>query len=370
MTGARYAVASVAIIILSHLAHYWLLHYQDSAEEELDWLKDDQGIYRFAHPLWTPPTLCNSLESQKQLSLPALNFYPPVLVEYPRWILQIQAPPVPEGWWMLDAPAIISTIRKQTEFSLWLVNLGANPTSLGENGERRVVRGDDCSPMWPMGYSGVNFDIPSNEKTMRAYYGKWPKAIVDLNMTAPMGIATSLQLYGVPKDMDFLKIDVDSFDCDYLSEILTAGYRPKAINIELAAPWPPPLKFRMRYTEGFAYEASSGTMLSGCSLQAGAEVAKPFGYSLLQYAMEDGWFVQNEYLGLFGPVESDIIKAYDVGNPNLYAPWAWLGDENILHELKDLRSDPARMLEKAKDGVRQVVAGRPALQKAKYTLEV
>jgi hypothetical protein len=341
----------------------------DENENEERVLSDQKGREGVDHPLWTPPRLCRDDERKHRVH-PALNFCPPVHVKYFRDHLAHHSPPLPDDYWMLDAPAILATIHQKTQLSMWLVNLGANPSSTAEDGDRRVINGDDCSPLWPMGYHGVNFDIARNEQTTMAFYKSWPNAIVDLDGAPPPSIVSKLVHHGVPKDIDFLKIDVDSFDCEFLSHILNAGYAPKAMSLELAAPWPPPLKFMVKYSSNFSYAASTGTVMSGCSLQMGMDLAKPHGYTLLQYAMEDGWFVKDEYLDLFGGVERDIVKVYDNGNPNRYASFAWQRHADMVKELEELRNEPDEMLKKAQRGVQQVLGAKPELATAKYVLEV
>jgi len=178
----------------------------------------------------------------------------------------------------------------------------------------------------------------------------------------------------VPKDVDFLKIDVDSYDCEFLSEILKAGFRPKAIAIELAPAMPPPLKYMLHYSPGEG-PLDSGDV-GGCSLQMAVDLLKPYGYTLLQYVMEDGWFVRDEYVHLFGPIENDIVKVYDFGNPNLYCPNMWLSKEGdnmckeMLMEFKSLRQEPAKMLQRAKEQFEYMFTFKPHLKSIKYTLTI
>ena len=101
------------------------------------------------------------------VKFPGELFCPPIRASYFRKHMEKFSPPVPADYWMLDAPAIMAAISTKAKMSQWLVNIGANPTSKGENGEREVIQGDDCSGLWPMGYYGVNFDVPGNEAQMK-----------------------------------------------------------------------------------------------------------------------------------------------------------------------------------------------------------
>ena len=49
-----------------------------------------------------------------------------------------------------------------------------------------------------------------------------------------------------------LKLDLDSFECDILELIIVKeGYRPRVIISEASPAWPPPLRFRMNYNDGW-----------------------------------------------------------------------------------------------------------------------
>ena len=89
---------------------------------------------------------------------------------------------------------------------------------------------------------------------------------MDASGHLPSKIGAALVNHGVPKDVDFLKIDVDSFDCEFLAEIFRAGYRPKAVDIESSPWWPPPLKFQTLYSDKHPYKLATSSALVGCSL--------------------------------------------------------------------------------------------------------
>lgn len=65
--------------------------------------------------------------------------------------------------------------------------------------------------------------------------------------------------------MDYLKIDIDSYDCDVLAAILSAGYRPKVIQMETGT-MPPPIRFAAHYHEVYARPHAQIYQAFGCSL--------------------------------------------------------------------------------------------------------
>ena len=69
--------------------------------------------------------------------------------------------------------------------------------------------------------------------------------------------------------------------------------------------------------------SDGGSFFYGCSLQAVAAKLRPIGYLLVQYAMEDAWFVHERHL----PTPCDegariharsTYDAYNEGNPHVY----------------------------------------------------
>jgi len=296
-------------------------------------------------PIWAPPKLCagdaRPTPAGEPAKYPGLNFCPPLQVEYFRVHMQRFSPPVPDDFWMLDAAAIMAIITTKVFPSLFLVNLGAAPIAAGEDELRKKITGDHCSVMWPMGYSGLNFD-PKFGGSGRDHLKGWPRAKIDGHAWSPDQFPAKLHEHLVPTDLDILKVDVDSFDCVFLNNTLAAGFKPKLIIIELSSWFPPPLKFMLRF------EGTSGPdspMLTGCSLQMAVDILKVYGYTLLQYTMEDGWFVQDQFADLFGELERDPYELYRAGNPNLFLGFDIMRQYMDIRVLCNLHTQPQKMLE-------------------------
>merc|ERR1740121_20618 len=195
----------------------------------------------------------------------------------------------------------------------------------------------------------MNFD-PRFKSSARKRLKGFLDALTDDHAWSPTEFPPKLQEYGVPKDLDLLKIDTDSFDGEFLNRTLHAGFRPKLIIIELSSWWPPPLKFMLKF-EGDNPSVDQ-PYLAGCSLQTAVDLVKPFGYTLIQYPLEDGWFVKNEYLDLFGHLETDTRKLFLAGNPNFYVGNSGFVDYTPKEALREVFNDPPKMLEKSKEIIR------------------
>ena len=329
-----------------------------------------------AQQLLVAPKLCQPL-GQSFPKYVAQNFCPRPHIPYMRKRVELvtqerkhvlHVAPLPVEYEMLDAPAILAVIATTPGVALnkSLVNMGCIP-SFGEDEHRKYVKeADDVTPLWHAGYRGINFDITSSLPLLGHLKRFAPRAVIDASGHLPSGFAAALAQHKVPRgsQLDFLKIDIDSFDCDYLQVVLQSGYTPKLIMIK-ASSWPPPLKFHLHYSSNFSYAQSKATVMSGCSLQAQHDIISPFGYFLLQFAMDNSWFVHREYAAAFGPVEPDLYKQYINGNPNMYGSWP-----SVQQSLLDERSVPKRMLHLARAALQERIRDEPALQLANYELSV
>jgi len=272
------------------------------------------------------------------------------------------------GMLYLDALFVLATIGTKHQLSWHVVNFGADPSSLGEDDRRAVVAGDDTTALNYAGWNSLNYDVPQFASSTQPFYAKWERAKVDVSGSHPPAqIAEHMRSQGVPVDFDFLKIDIDSFECEYLEAILVAGFKPKVLDVELASSYPPPIRFRAKYTPGLSVAV---TPMGGCSLQEAVHIVAPFGYTLIQYPLQDGWFVRNEYLELFGPLETDPETLFYRGNPYLYGAWGvFPGTEGVLAAMAE-RAPAETILNQIKKAHEVVFAARPDLRSGSYTLSI
>jgi hypothetical protein len=63
----------------------------------------------------------------------------------------------------------------------------------------------------------------------------------------PYNVLALFASHGVPREFDFLKLDIDSIDCPVLDAILTV-HRPRYIHMETNYEIPPPIVFSLEYS--------------------------------------------------------------------------------------------------------------------------
>lgn len=148
-------------------------------------------------------------------------------------------------------------------------------------------------------------------------------------LMTPINVMGYIKGSGIAAGFDFLKVDIDGMDCSMAHTIVSA-LRPKVFVTEVTNNFPPPIEWYVGYEGWRDILEQPKEPMWGCSLSYAANhVARPLGYSLLQYAMEDAFFVRNEYLHLFGIVYRSPCRAYRMGNPWLMTQGAFPQEHGI-----------------------------------------
>jgi len=127
-------------------------------------------------------------------------------------------------------------------------------------------------------------------------------------LSQPIAVAT-LKKIGAKKDIDVLKMDIDSYDADLLETILAEGYHPKVIMVEMNPDIPPPIVFRQKYATDNFYRKKVFAGNYGASTSAWFELlSENYGYGLVGMEVFDKsykecprcehnmWFVDGSFL--------------------------------------------------------------------------
>ena len=136
-------------------------------------------------------------------------------------------------------------------------------------------------------------------------------AQISFGFAQPSTIAAQLLALGAPLEPDALKIDIDSANGLILRALLSAGFRPRVIMVEINPDLPPPIQFEC---EGpCATSPTMGVGRYGVSAARLAVISRELGYSLLGYELgsrEGGRTEHNAWL-----VRSSLFAATGVAPP-------------------------------------------------------
>lgn len=151
-------------------------------------------------------------------------------------------------------------------------------------------------------------------REMKANFKAFPKVTAVEAWVWPGNIEILFEENGVPRDFDFLVIDIDSND--YYIWRAIQSFRPKVVMIEVNSKYPPPEKWMIEFHPMNYWD---GTGYVGASLQSLADLGKKKGYELV-YQMSNGgnaFFVDAKYLPLFGIRDNSAAALYSPASKKL-----------------------------------------------------
>lgn len=145
----------------------------------------------------------------------------------------------------------------------------------------------------------------------------------------PNNVTSILRAAEVPLDFTLLNLDIDSYDYFVIQNILKADFKPLVITMEINEKFPPPIHFAVNFDENHVW---SGDHFYGCSLEAAANLIKPYGYILESLQFNNAIFVRADYsTNKFDDMETKV--AYDLGyknNPERKKLFPWNKDVDCV----------------------------------------
>lgn len=154
------------------------------------------------------------------------------------------------------------------------------------------------SPVYPFfraGASGLALELDSIKFVLLSFfYRDFPSVKLVRQKATPATAPNTILAAEISKDFHILNLDIDSYDLDVLMAILSAGFRPKVITLEINEKIPPGIYFKVLYSDEFKW---AGDHFYGCSLHAAAEDVVPYGYVLYALEFNNAVFVRKDFLG-------------------------------------------------------------------------
>ena len=143
-------------------------------------------------------------------------------------------------------------------------------------------------------------------------YAKSNNTSLAMVRVIPRNIISILEGFEVPKDFTFLNLDIDSYDLEVIDEILSSGYKPLLISMEINEKIPPSIFFTVKFDDKHYHQ---GDHFFGCSIGAAVEIIKPYGYKLSHLTQSNAFFVcKNTFVD---KEDLDASTAYDQGYRNI-----------------------------------------------------
>jgi len=148
---------------------------------------------------------------------------------------------------------------------------------------------------------------PKLAKKLKEAYAPYPSVKTERHWVFPGNIEILFEEAGVPKDLDYLVIDIDSND--YYVWRAIHDFRPKVVMLEASMFFPPP---QLMVVDFHPMNYWDYTEYHGASLQSFYNLAKKKGYELV-YCMSFGpncFFVDKQYFDRFGIEDNSPEKIF------------------------------------------------------------
>jgi hypothetical protein len=142
-------------------------------------------------------------------------------------------------------------------------------------------------------WKGTLFEYnPESFSRLAFLYGDSERVNLAKTKVTPLNVVALFDGFNVPKNLEFLNIDIDSYDLSILRELIDFGYRPRIISMEVNEKFPPNLYFEVLYS---AKHVWAGDHFFGCSLVAAYENLQPRGYEILTMEYNNVIFLESTF---------------------------------------------------------------------------
>jgi len=143
--------------------------------------------------------------------------------------------------------------------------------------------------LFQKGWDGLAVELDGNKFSSLSFVlHEFQKASLARVRVTPFNVADLFSCFGVSKKFGFLNLDIDSYDLDVMRSILSSGYRPNIVSMEINEKIPSSLYFEVPYSDEFEWEFGD---FYGCSLGAAYEVMSGAGYILESLQFNNAFFI-------------------------------------------------------------------------------
>ena len=144
------------------------------------------------------------------------------------------------------------------------------------------------------GYGGLAVEMePIKFATLSFLYRNFENVRLMRVRVTPDNVASILSAAEIRKDsFTILNLDIDSYDLHVVKAILSAGYRPTIISMEINEKIPSGIHFTVDYDINHYWQ---GDHFYGCSIDAAYNTVIPYGYILYKVNYNNAFFVNTSH---------------------------------------------------------------------------
>lgn len=146
--------------------------------------------------------------------------------------------------------------------------------------------------LYSKGWTGLAVEYDAVKfATLATRYQGFPQVQLAKCRVTPSNIVSLLTTHSVPRDFDFLSLDIDGYDYFVLEQLLSC-YRPKLICAEINEKIPPPIKFTVKYDSSYNWNVDH---FYGQSIAQLHSLAVKYKYSLVDLHYNNAFLVPSEF---------------------------------------------------------------------------
>lgn len=221
--------------------------------------------------------------------------------------------------------AIDAVLKNQNIQDGFLVDIGAADGIRQSSTNNFLTRG---------GWTGALFELDAKSfSKLSTLYSHRDDIRLGKIKVHPNNILSIFAAFEIPREIDFLNIDIDSYDLSVLRCLISEGYSPKVISMEINEKFPPWVAFEVLYDENHGWK---GDHFFGCSLRAAVNTLNKYGYELVNLEYNNAIFhvTQSENLNQNHVIAEFYENGYwnKVDRETLFP---WNSDVNSWYGLSD-----------------------------------
>lgn len=126
----------------------------------------------------------------------------------------------------------------------------------------------------------------------------------------PDNFCQTLVAHEIPAKFELLNLDIDGYDLDLMRSLLSFGFRPRLISMEINEKIPAGVYFEVRYRDGYEW---IGDHFYGCSLESAHKLLADNQYSLIRLHQNNAMFIPNSLAVKFELENLSVEKALSEG---------------------------------------------------------
>lgn len=184
--------------------------------------------------------------------------------------------------------------------------------------------------LFKRGWSGLAVEYDSEKfAALAVQYKSFVNVDLSKCFVTPENVVDLLNSHQVPKNLDFLNLDIDGYDYFVLEQILNS-FRPSFICVEINEKIPPPLKFSVKWSPNYVWKNDHFYGQSICQLNI---LCEKYDYALLELHYNNAFLIPKEVSPSASLKPEEAYRKGYLERPDRKNKFPWNADMEKVHNL-------------------------------------